>query len=31
VRAYESDGEVRVPGLARCIVGTRPEAATMRT
>jgi len=31
VRAYESDGEVRVPGLARCIVGTRPEAATLRT
>jgi SAM-dependent methyltransferase len=24
VRAYETDGEVRVPGLARCIVGTKP-------
>jgi ABC-type iron transport system FetAB permease component len=24
VRRYESDGEVRVPGMARCIVGTRP-------
>jgi len=23
VRAYETDGEVRVPGVARCIVGTR--------
>jgi SAM-dependent methyltransferase len=25
VRAYETDGEVRVPGMARCIVGTKPE------
>ncbi|MFC0430536.1 class I SAM-dependent methyltransferase [Kutzneria buriramensis] len=25
VRAYESDGAVRVPGLARCIVGTKPR------
>ena len=23
VRAYEQDGRVRVPGLARCIVGTK--------
>jgi SAM-dependent methyltransferase len=29
VRAYQTDGEVRVPGLARCIVGTRPEGARM--
>ena len=26
VRAFERDGEVRVPGLARCIVGTKPAA-----
>jgi hypothetical protein len=26
VRAFEQDGEVRVPGRARCIVGTKPEA-----
>jgi SAM-dependent methyltransferase len=25
VRAYEADGEVRVPGMARCIAGTKPE------
>jgi SAM-dependent methyltransferase len=25
VRAFERDGEVRVPGVARCIVGTKPE------
>jgi SAM-dependent methyltransferase len=24
VRAFETDGEVRVPGVARCIVGTKP-------
>ena len=24
VRAFETDGQVRVPGLARCIVGTKP-------
>jgi SAM-dependent methyltransferase len=24
VRAFENDGEVRVPGLARCILGTSP-------
>ena len=23
VSAYEDDGEVRIPGVARCIVGTR--------
>jgi SAM-dependent methyltransferase len=26
VRAFERDGAVRVPGLARCIVGTKPDA-----
>ena len=26
VSAFERDGEVRVPGLARCIVGTKPDA-----
>jgi SAM-dependent methyltransferase len=25
VGAYEEDGQVRVPGAARCIVGTKPE------
>jgi ubiquinone/menaquinone biosynthesis C-methylase UbiE len=25
VRAFEKDGAVRVPGLARCIVGTKPS------
>jgi SAM-dependent methyltransferase len=25
VRAYQTGGEVRVPGMARCIVGTKPE------
>jgi hypothetical protein len=25
VRAFEIDGEVRVPGVARCIVGTKPD------
>ncbi len=24
VRAFEQDGEIRVPGLARCIAGTKP-------
>jgi hypothetical protein len=24
VRAFEKDGKVRVPGLARCIAGTKP-------
>ena len=27
VRAFEHDGAVRVPGLARCIVGTKPRTA----
>ena len=26
VSAFEQDGTVRVPGLARCIVGTKPDA-----
>jgi SAM-dependent methyltransferase len=26
VSAFEEDGAIRVPGLARCIVGTKPEA-----
>ena len=26
VRPFESDGAVRVPGLARCIVGTKPAS-----
>jgi SAM-dependent methyltransferase len=25
VRAFERDGDVRVPGLARCIAGTKPD------
>ena len=25
VGAYEQDGTVRVPGVARCIVGTKPD------
>jgi ubiquinone/menaquinone biosynthesis C-methylase UbiE len=28
VRAFEQGGEVRVPGVARCIVGTKPEVIT---
>jgi SAM-dependent methyltransferase len=31
VRPYVSDGEVRVPGRARCIVGTKPETERMRS
>jgi SAM-dependent methyltransferase len=27
VSAFERDGRIRVPGLARCIVGTKPEAS----
>jgi ABC-type iron transport system FetAB permease component len=27
VSAFERDGLVRVPGVARCIVGTRPDAS----
>lgn len=26
VGAYERDGAIRVPGVARCIVGSKPEA-----
>jgi SAM-dependent methyltransferase len=26
VRAFEKDGKIRVPGVARCIVGTKPDA-----
>ena len=28
LRAFEHDGEVRVPGVARCIVGTKPGEST---
>ena len=31
VRAFEKDGVVRVPGAARCIVGTKQDAAGRRT
>lgn len=27
LRPFEHDGDVRVPGLARCIIGTKPAAA----
>ena len=27
VSAFENDGKVRVPGVARCIVGTKPHAS----
>src|SRR4051812_30823512 len=30
VRAFEHDGTVRVPGVARCIVGTKQEASVTR-
>jgi SAM-dependent methyltransferase len=30
VSAFETDGEVRVPGVARCIVGTKPDASRSR-
>ena len=30
VRAFETDGEVRVPGRARCIVGRKPRASGAR-
>jgi len=30
VGAFEKDGRVRVPGLARCIVGTKPDEGAMR-
>jgi SAM-dependent methyltransferase len=29
VSAFEKDGEVRVPGAARCIVGTKPDGSGM--
>jgi SAM-dependent methyltransferase len=31
VSAFEKDGEVRVPGVARCIVGTKHHSTTTRT
>jgi len=31
VRAFEKGGKVRVPGLARCIVGTKPHASGTRS
>ena len=30
VRAFEKNGEVRVPGLSRCIVGRKPDASATR-
>ena len=30
VRAFERDGNVRVPGVARCIIGTKPHATSER-
>jgi SAM-dependent methyltransferase len=30
VSAFEKDGKVRVPGMARCIVGTKPDAGGTR-
>ena len=30
VSAFEKDGRVRVPGVARCIVGTKPDATGTR-
>ncbi len=30
VSAFERDGKVRVPGLARCIVGTKQDASGTR-
>lgn len=30
VRAFEQDGTVRVPGLARCVAGTKPGSAGTR-
>ena len=30
VRVFEQDGRVRVPGLARCIAGTKPDAHRSR-
>jgi hypothetical protein len=31
VSAFEKDGKVRVPGVARCTVGTKDDASGMRT
>jgi SAM-dependent methyltransferase len=31
VSAFETDGKVRVPGVARCIVGTKPDASDTRS
>jgi len=28
VSAYDKDGTVRVPGVARCVVGTKQDRAT---
>ena len=30
VSAFEKDGKVRVPGVARCIVGTKQDASGTR-
>ena len=30
VSAFERDGQVRVPGVARCIVGTKPDTSVKR-
>jgi SAM-dependent methyltransferase len=30
VSAFEKDGKIRVPGMARCIVGTKPQASSTR-
>jgi SAM-dependent methyltransferase len=30
VGAFEEDGAVRVPGLARCVLGTKPESSGVR-
>jgi len=31
VSAFEKDGQVRVPGVARCIVGTKQDASGTRS
>jgi hypothetical protein len=30
VSAFEKDGKIRVPGLGRCIVGTKHDASSTR-
>jgi len=30
VSAFEKDGKIRVPGVARCIVGTKQDASGTR-